>query len=179
MSQTESKPVTPTRTIRVAAVQMESRAGDKAGNFARIESFVAQASRQGVKLIVFPECCITGYWFIRNLAPKDLTKLAEPVFDGESSRRLIALSQKYGMTIGAGLVEAGDNGDFHNSYIVAMPDGVARRHRKLQAFEHRLIKSGQQATGREWIAARRPELYGLLTKRTGLERDTHELKFEE
>ena len=37
----------------------------------------------------------------------------------------------------------------------------------------------QQATGREWIAARRPELYGLLTKRTGLERDTHELKFEE
>ena len=27
------------------------------------------------------------------------------------------------MTIGAGLVEASDNGDFYNSYIVAMPDG--------------------------------------------------------
>jgi predicted amidohydrolase len=37
----------------------------------------------------------------------------------------------------------------------------------------------ERATGREWIAARRPELYGLLTKRTGLERDTRELKFEE
>jgi predicted amidohydrolase len=37
----------------------------------------------------------------------------------------------------------------------------------------------EHATGREWIAARRPELYGLLTHRTGLERDTHELKFEE
>jgi hypothetical protein len=37
----------------------------------------------------------------------------------------------------------------------------------------------EHATGREWIAARRPELYGLLAQRTGLERDTHELKFEE
>ncbi len=37
----------------------------------------------------------------------------------------------------------------------------------------------EHATGREWIAARRPELYGLLTQRTGLERDTRELKFEE
>ena len=35
------------------------------------------------------------------------------------------------------------------------------------------------ATGRMWIAARQPELYGLLTQRTGLERDVHELKFEE
>jgi len=35
------------------------------------------------------------------------------------------------------------------------------------------------ATGREWMAARRPELYGMLAKRTGLERDTRDLKFEE
>ena len=37
----------------------------------------------------------------------------------------------------------------------------------------------KQATGREWIAARRPDLYKLLAKPTGLERDTHKLKFEE
>ena len=37
----------------------------------------------------------------------------------------------------------------------------------------------EQATGRMWMAARRPELYGLLTRRTGRERDTHELKFDE
>src|SRR6059058_6424771 len=37
----------------------------------------------------------------------------------------------------------------------------------------------EQATGRAWIAARRPELYGLLATQTGLERDTRELKFEE
>jgi predicted amidohydrolase len=142
----DKTPQTPQRTIRVAAVQMESKAGDKAANFSKIDSFVKQAADEGVKLIVFPECCITGYWFIRNLAPEALEKLAEPIFDGESSRRLIAMSQRYQMTIGAGLVEAGENGNFHNSYVVAMPNGEAHRHRKLQAFEHPMIQSGSEYT---------------------------------
>jgi len=33
------------------------------------------------------------------------------------------------------------------------------------------------STGRMWIKARRPELYGLLTRRTGAERTTREIKF--
>jgi predicted amidohydrolase len=37
----------------------------------------------------------------------------------------------------------------------------------------------EHATGRMWMSARRPELYSLLTEHTGLERDVHELKFEE
>lgn len=303
---------------------MESRAGDKEANFAKIEAFARQAARKGVKLLVFPECCITGYWFIRNLTPAGLANLAEPI-PGPSTKRLVALAKKYKLTIGAGLLEKG----YYNSYVVATPDGKTRRHRKIQAFEHPLVKAGQdytvfdipggfrvgvlicydnnvnengricalrgaeimiaphqtggcrtknphlmgliqrkvwdnrkknpkaiereflgekgrgwlmrwlpsrahdngmflifangvgvdddeirtgnamildpygriltetwaaadkmvvadldlsllkQATGREWIAARRPDLYGPLAKRTGLERDTHELKFEE
>lgn len=315
--------------LRVAAVQMESKAGDKDANFAKIESFVEQAAKQSVKLIVFPECCITGYWFIRSLTLRQLEVCAEPIAGGMSVQRLVRLAKQHRMTVGAGLVEAGEQGCFHNSYVVAMPDGTVRCHRKLQAFEHPLIKSGteytvfdtphgyrvgvlicydnnvnengritalmgadiilaphqtggcrtknphlmglidrklwdnrladpeaierefrgekgrgwlmrwlpsrahdngvflifangvgvdddeirtgnamiidpygriltetwkaadgmvvadldgtllEHATGREWIAARRPDLYGLLTARTGLERDTHELKFEQ
>jgi predicted amidohydrolase len=308
---------------------MESAAGDKGANFAKIESFVQQAAGQSVQLIVFPECCITGYWFLRNLSPAQLKDLAERVPEGASTQRLVSLSRRSGMIVGAGLLEAGDGGVFHNTYAVAMPDGQVHRHRKLQAFEHPLVRSGTEytvfdtphglrlgvlicydnnvnengritalmgadvilaphqtggcrtrnphlmglidrslwdnrhahpeaiqrelagekgrgwltrwlpsrahdngvflifangigvdddeirtgnamildpygriltetcaaadaivvadldpellknATGREWIAARRPELYGLLTTRTGRERDTHELKFEE
>ncbi|GIK42655.1 MAG: hydrolase [Chloroflexota bacterium] len=319
----------PSSPLRVGAVQMESQAGDKEANFAKIEAFVKQAARQGVQLLVFPECCISGYWFMRNLTRPQLEKLAEPVFDGPSSERLRQLARTYELSIGAGLVEAGESGYFHNSYVVALPNGEMYCHRKLQAFEHPLIQSGteytvfdtpygwrlgvlicydnnvnengrmtallgadlilaphqtggcrtrnphllgnierhlwdnrhsqpeaierefrgdkgrgwlmrwlpsrahdngvflifangvgvdddevrtgnamildpygriltetwkagdelviadldatllEHATGREWIAARRPELYGLLTQRTGLERDTRELKFEE
>ncbi len=35
------------------------------------------------------------------------------------------------------------------------------------------------STGRMWMTARRPELYGGLAVRTGRERDAHQLKFEE
>jgi hypothetical protein len=35
------------------------------------------------------------------------------------------------------------------------------------------------AIGRKWMCARRPDLYAALSRRTGSERDTRELKFEE
>src|ERR671915_2401423 len=96
-----------TRTLRVASVQFESAPGDKEANFRKIEAFVQEAGRQNVRLIIFPECCITGYWFIRNLSTKALAQMAEPIFDGPSSRRLIELAKRFGMTIGAGVGEAG------------------------------------------------------------------------
>jgi hypothetical protein len=74
------------RTLRVASVQFESAPGDKDANFRKIEAFVEQAARENVRLIVFPECCITGYWFIRNLLVEALAQMAEPIFDGPSSR---------------------------------------------------------------------------------------------
>jgi predicted amidohydrolase len=36
-----------------------------------------------------------------------------------------------------------------------------------------------QSTGRRWIRTRRPELYGPLTVRTGIERDTRSVRFDE
>ena len=134
------------RTLRVASVQFESLPGDKEVNFRKIETFVERAAQQNVRLIIFPECCITGYWFIRNLSVEALAQMAEPIFDGPSSRRLIELAKRFGMTIGAGLVEAGPVGEFYNSYVVAMPDGSARRHRKLHAFEHLSMRSGSEFT---------------------------------
>src|SRR5262249_6000698 len=135
----------PARSIRVAAVQMQSLAGEKHANLARIETFVAQAAQQGVKLIIFPECCITGYWFLRNLTARQLADLAEPI-DGESVDRLLGLAHQYEITIGAGFVERGATQTYHNSYVVALPDGTLHCHRKLHAFEHPLIQSGTEYT---------------------------------
>jgi predicted amidohydrolase len=132
--------------VRAAAVQFESVQGDKLANLERIRWFVGQAAQRGVQLVVFPECCITGYWFLRRLSRDQLSVLAEPAFTGPSSLALLDMARRSGMSIGAGLVEAGDDGWFYNSYLVAMPDGQMRRHRKLQAFESDYIASGTEFT---------------------------------
>src|SRR4051812_11044186 len=134
------------RRLRVASVQMESSPGDKQMNFLKIESFVADAAAQGARLILFPECCITGYWFIRNLSGEQLAALAEPVPNGPATQRLIRLAQRHRMTIGVGLIEAGEKGVFHNTFVVALPDGTIHRHRKLHAFEHDAIRGGSEYT---------------------------------
>ena len=115
------------RDVRVAAVQFESVQGDKRANLEKIAWFADQAAQRGVEMAVFPECCITGYWFLRKLSRDELALLAEPVFTGPSSLRLAELARGHGLTIGAGLVEAGEDGRFYNTYVVAMPDG--RMHR--------------------------------------------------
>src|SRR5258707_5814530 len=94
------------RALRAAAVQFESLPGDKEANFLKIETFTEQAAAQGVRLVVFPECCITGYWFIRNLSLEQLAALAEPIPDGPSTRRLSGLARHHRVALGAGLVEA-------------------------------------------------------------------------
>ncbi len=134
------------RRLRAASVQMESAPADQQSNFQKIEAFVEMAAAQAVRLILFPECCLTGYWFIRNLTVEQLAALAEPVPDGPSTRRLVELARRHQLTIGAGLVEAAGDGVFHNTYVIVLPDGTTHRHRKLHAFEHTSIRSGLDYT---------------------------------
>jgi predicted amidohydrolase len=132
--------------VRVAAVQFEHNAGDKDANLATIERFVRAAAQREVEILAFPECCITGYWFLRNLAREQLLALAESIPEGPSTQRLLAWSRERGMTIGAGLVEVDRDGALHNTYVVAMPDGRWRLHRKIHAFEHDDIVPGSAFT---------------------------------
>ncbi len=99
-----------TGSVRAAVVQFEHAPGDKSANFKKIDSFLYRAAREKVEIVVFPECCITGYWFLRNLSKGELLKIAEPVFDGEMSVMLMARAKEYQMTIGAGLVEVTEGG---------------------------------------------------------------------
>lgn len=132
--------------IRAASVQFHHTANDKVANLEKIRSFVSQAAAQQVELIVFPEMCITGYWHVRKLSKAELLSLAEPVPNGDSTQELLALAAKYQITIGAGLIELGEDGAMYNSYVVAMPDGRTACHRKLHAFEHEEIRPGNRFT---------------------------------
>lgn len=132
--------------MRVAAIQMESAAGDKAANLDKIGRLAREARAGGAEVIAFPECAVTGYWFMRNLTPRALRALAEPVPSGPSTQALQGLARELGAVVGAGLVEAGEDGRLFNTWVAALPDGRHARHRKLHAFEHDLMCSGDELT---------------------------------
>ncbi|HXK12458.1 MAG TPA: nitrilase-related carbon-nitrogen hydrolase [Vicinamibacteria bacterium] len=134
------------RDVRVAAVQMESAAGDKDANVRKVARFAEEAAGRGVEVLLTPECGLTGYWFLRRLTVAQLRDLAEPVPEGRSCARLLELAARHRLTVGAGLVEAAGGDVFHNTYVVAMPDGRVVRHRKLHAFEHPAISAGSEHT---------------------------------
>lgn len=134
------------KNIRAAAVQFQHLPGDKAANLNKIQAFVEQAAANQVKLIAFPEMCITGYWHARNLSREEIEELAEPIPSGLSTERLLSLSLEHRMTIGAGLIERALDGSLYNSYVVAMPDGRTACHRKLHTFISPHLKSGDAYT---------------------------------
>src|ERR1700741_2641162 len=132
------------RDVRVATVQFQHRPGDKSYNLGRARHFVEEAAMSGVEIIAFPEMCLTGYWHVRNLTRDAVAGLAEPIPDGPITRERVQLSGKHGMTIGAGLIERGSDGQFYNAYLVAMPDGRWARHRKMHEFVSEFIADGNE-----------------------------------
>lgn len=131
--------------LRVACAQFQHESGVKEANFTAIERLARAAVQGGAHLLVLPECCITGYWFLRKLSRPQLDELAEPVPAGVSTQRLLGLSAKLNLIIGAGLIER-EGSRLFNSYVVALPDGRTHVHRKIQAFESDHITPGDRYT---------------------------------
>src|SRR5919198_1075622 len=134
------------RDIRVATVQFQHAAGNKAYNLGRIRHFATEAARSGVEIIVFPEMCLTGYWHVRKLSRTAFEALAEPIPDAQCTQDLLHLSRELDVTLGAGLLERGADGSVYNAYVVTMPDGTWAVHRKLHVFEHPNMCAGDRYT---------------------------------
>jgi len=134
------------RDIRVATVQFQHAPGDKAYNLGRVRHFVGEAARARAEIIVFPEMCLTGDWHVRKLSRDEVARLAEPVPDGPCTRELLRLSHESGLTIGAGLIERGDDERLYNGYVVAMPNGQWALHRKLHEFVSEFLANGDRYT---------------------------------
>lgn len=132
--------------IRVAAVQFEHSPGDKARNLSRMAEFIERGAAEGVDLIAFPEMCITGYWHVRHLDRAEIGRLAEKVPDGPSTDFLLGQAKRFGMTIGAGLIEEAVDGRYFNGYVVALPDGKVFCHRKIHEFISPHIATGDSYT---------------------------------
>ena len=131
------------RDIRIAAAQFEARDADKDYNFGRIEALTRRATADGAEIVSFHECCITGYTFLQTLSRGQIEALAEPVPDGPSTERLIALARQFNVAMLAGLIER-DGENLYNTYIAAAPQGFVAKFRKLHPFIHPSISPGDE-----------------------------------
>ncbi|NRF27902.1 acyltransferase [Vibrio coralliilyticus] len=134
------------KKLKVASVQFNHHAGDKAYNLSTIKKFVYEAQTQGVELITFPEMCISGYWHLNTQERHEIEAQAEAVPNGPSSQALLALSRETGITIGAGLIEIDADGNLYNTFVLAMSDGQITKHRKLHTFISQYMSSGNEYT---------------------------------
>ena len=116
--------------IHVASVQTAPVMGEVAANVARSIELVEQAAAQGARLVVLPELANTGYMFASRA---EAHALAETVPDGPSSRAWIALAQRLGIYLVAGIAER-SGGKLYNAALIAGPDGYLGTYRKLHLW---------------------------------------------
>ena len=127
--------------MKLAVAQFQPKDGDKSYNLSVIDRLTQKAKSQGADLISFHEMCISAYTFTKDLSLAEITDLAENVPDGESTRKLIALSQTYNMPILAGLVEK-ENGKIYNTYICVYEGKLVAKYRKLHPFISKFMSPG-------------------------------------
>jgi N-carbamoylputrescine amidase len=119
------------KTLKVAAVQVESRDGEVAANLARAEPLVAQAAAAGAQLVLCPELLAAGYRY-----DESLWRSGER-HGGPTEAWLARRAAAHRIYLGASYLEV-DGDDFFNTFALAAPDGsIAGRVRKesLPAFE--------------------------------------------
>ncbi len=129
--------------MKIAVAQFEPKDGDKNYNLSVIEALTKSAKRQGADLISFHEMSITAYTFTKDLPLEGLTALAENIPTGESTQRLIELSNKYEIAILAGLVEI-DHQKIYNTYLCVHAGKVVAKYRKLHPFISPYMSAGNE-----------------------------------
>jgi 5-aminopentanamidase len=112
--------------MKVAAVQMDVKIFAKEHNLNQILRYLEQAAGAGAKLVIFPECALSGYCFVSR---EEAAPVAEEV-PGPSTEKILAAARALDCTLVVGLLErAGDQ--IFNAAAVVTPQGILGTYRKL------------------------------------------------
>jgi predicted amidohydrolase len=113
---------------KIAAVQMDCRFADKVANLDAIRSRLREAVNHGARLVVFPECALSGYCFESK---QEALPLAEPV-PGPSTEAIAEDCRKAKVWAVVGMLEARPaDGAMFNACVLIGPNGVAATYRKI------------------------------------------------
>jgi len=114
------------KTVRVAAVQMEPKLGDVDGNLKSILDKFLEAAAGGARLVVFPECALTGYGFETK---EEAIPFAETI-PGLSTREIAAVCSRTRAHAIYGLLER-EGHRLYNVSVLVGPDGLVGTYRKV------------------------------------------------
>ncbi|MEP0767019.1 MAG: carbon-nitrogen hydrolase family protein [Fimbriimonadia bacterium] len=111
--------------LLVASVQFAPAYADVENNLSRVIALLRDAAGRGAKLVVFPECALTGYGF-----PDRETALNHAMAaDGPEVRSLAGECARLGVCAAIGFTERGDPGLFNSAALLG-PDGLLGVYRK-------------------------------------------------
>ncbi len=113
--------------MRVGFYQFDVRFGEVAAN---LDAVTAKLEPVDADLIVLPELCASGYQFVSQ---EEVRRLAEPVPDGPTTKRLIDLAKRRRVHIVAGLPEQA-GGRCYNAAVIVGPSGFLGCYRKTHLF---------------------------------------------
>src|SRR5262245_33955988 len=113
-------------TWKIAGVQMDCRLGDPARNLDAVRTALRRAADEGARLVIFPECALTGYAFDSR---DEALPFAQPV-PGPATEALAADCREVDAWAVVGMLER-DGDDMFNACALVGPDGVAASYRKL------------------------------------------------
>lgn len=112
--------------ITVAVAQMDPQLGQVKDNLTTLTGMAETAFREGARLVVFPECALSGYGFA---SLEEARRVAEPV-PGPSTGALGALCAAHQGYLVYGLLER-DGDAVYNTAVLLGPAGLIGRYRKL------------------------------------------------
>lgn len=113
-------------TVKIAAIQMDVRFADPAANLARMKGWAEKAAAAGARLVVFPECAVTGYCFD---SLEEAMPLGQPV-PGPATEEMAGWCGRWGIHVIAGLLER-DGDRLFNACVLVGPRGVVGTYRKV------------------------------------------------
>ncbi len=137
---------TDSAAYRVAAVQMEPKLGRLDENLEQILNWLEPAAMAGAKLVVFPECALSGYGFSSREEGLDHAVSLEsaPV------RKVVAACERHQCYCIFGLLER-DGDRLFNACVLAGPNGVVGK----------LSQGSSAVSGNRYVRrSRRPTLRG-------------------
>lgn len=127
----------------LGVVNFKTTWGDKESNIDSMDAYIEEADEKGVKILVFPEMCVTGYVSSSDPTSEEYqwaVSSAEPL-DGPTAKHFAEIADKDDMWIVYGatqtIVEDGkvDTDHAYNSAFVCSPDGDVTAYQKITPVE--------------------------------------------